>query len=146
MGLTATYDSNFVQSKEGAGKGKTFHVYSISGTKEELKEYTSSPQFKAYPRTNPVTGQPQLITMYMDALQDVLPLYKKQDGNFTLDGSETRKDLARASALDAVSPSLGAKFAERLVDKLAGKVNATAMAAVDAAEEVAEKDKDIAEL
>jgi len=63
-----------------------------------------------------------------------------------LDGSETRKDLARASALDAVSPSLGAKFAERLVDKLAGKVNATAIAAVDAVEEVAEKDKDIAEL
>jgi len=146
MGLTATYDSNFVQSKEGAGKGKTFHVYSINGTKAELKEYTTSPQFKAYPRTNPVTGTPQLITMYMDALQDTLPLYKKQDGNFTLDGSETRKDLARASALDAVSPSLGAKFAERLVDKLAGKVNATAIAAVDAVEEVAEKDKDIAEL
>ena len=31
--------------------------------------------------------------MYMDALRDELPVYKKQDGNFTLDGSETRKDL-----------------------------------------------------
>ena len=146
MGLTATYDSNYVQSKEGAGKRKTFHRYNITGTAEELKEYTESAQFKAYPRNNPVTGQPQLVTMYMDALKDTLPLYKKQDGNFTLDGSETRKDLARAQALDTVSPSLGAKFAERLVDKIAGKVNATAIAAVEATEEVAEEEKDISEL
>jgi len=145
MALTAVYDSNFVQSKEGAGKGKTFHVYSVEGTKAELKEYTNSPQFKAYPRNNPVTGQPQLITMYMDALKDVLPLYKKQDGNFTLDGSETRKDLARAQALDTVSPSLGAKFAERLVDKLAGRVNNNAVSAVVEDEEVV-AEKEISEL
>ena len=142
--LVATYDSNFVQSKEGAGKGKTFHRYTITGSKEELKEYTSSPQFKAYPRTHPVTGQPQLVTMYMDALKDELPLYKKQDGNFTLDGSETRKDLARASALDAVSPSLGAKFAERLVEKVAGKLNNATIASIS--EEIAEEEKSIDEM
>ena len=142
--LVATYDSNFVQSKEGAGKGKTFHRYTITGSKEELKEYTSSPQFKAYPRQHPVTGQPQLVTMYMDALKDELPLYKKQDGNFTLDGSETRKDLARASALDAVSPSLGAKFAERLVDKVAGKLNNATIASIS--EEIVEEEKNIDEM
>ena len=142
--LVATYDSNFVQSKEGAGKGKTFHRYTITGSKEELKEYTNSPQFKAYPRTHPVTGQPQLVTMYMDALKDELPLYKKQDGNFTLDGSETRKDLARASALDAVSPSLGAKFAERLVDKVAGKLNNATIASIS--EEIVEEEKSIDEM
>ena len=142
--LVATYDSNFVQSKEGAGKGKTFHRYTITGSKEELKEYTNSPQFKAYPRTHPVTGQPQLVTMYMDALKDELPLYKKQDGNFTLDGSETRKDLARASALDAVSPSLGAKFAERLVDKVAGKLNNATIASIS--EEIKEEEKNIDEM
>jgi hypothetical protein len=142
--LVATYDSNFVQSKEGAGKGKTFHRYTITGSKEELKEYTNSPQFKAYPRTHPVTGQPQLVTMYMDALKDELPLYKKQDGNFTLDGSETRKDLARASALDAVSPSLGAKFAERLVDKVAGKLNNATIASIS--EEIVEEEKNIDEM
>ena len=145
MSLTAIYDSNFVQVKEGAGKGKTFHRYTITGSKAELKEYTNSPQFKAYPRTHPVTGQPQLVTMFMDALKDTLPLYKKQDGNYTLDGSETRKDLARAQALDAVSPSLGAKFAERLVEKVAGKVNSTAIAAINSDEEI-EEAKDIAEL
>ena len=142
--LVATYDSNFVQSKEGAGKGKTFHRYTITGSKEELKEYTNSPQFKAYPRQHPVTGQPQLVTMYMDALKDELPLYKKQDGNFTLDGSETRKDLARASALDAVSPSLGAKFAERLVDKVAGKLNNATIASIS--EEIKEEEKNIDEM
>ena len=142
--LVATYDSNFVQSKEGAGKGKTFHRYTITGSKEELKEYTNSPQFKAYPRQHPVTGQPQLVTMYMDALKDELPLYKKQDGNFTLDGSETRKDLARASALDAVSPSLGAKFAERLVDKVAGKLNNATIASIS--EEIKEEEKSIDEM
>ena len=55
MGLTATYDSNFVQSKEGAGKGKTFHVYSINGTKAELIESPQQSVHKAYPRTNPGT-------------------------------------------------------------------------------------------
>ena len=145
MSLTATYDSNFVQSKEGAGKGKTFHRYTITGSKEELKEYTNSPQFKAYPRTHPVTGQPQLVTMFMDALKDELPLYKKQDGNYTLDGSETRKDLARAQALDSVSPSLGAKFAERLVEKVAGKLSSATIAAINS-EEGAEAEKEIDEM
>ena len=80
----------------------------------------------------------------MDALKDELPLYKKQDGNFTLDGSETRKDLARASALDAVSPSLGAKFAERLVDKVAGKLNNATIASIS--EEIVEEEKSIDEM
>jgi len=118
--LTATYDSNFVQSKEGAGKGKTFHRYNVSGTKEELKEFTSSEQFKAYPRNCAKTGAPQIVTMYMDALRDELPVYKKQDGNFTLDGSETRKDLTRAEMLEQQSPALASKFADRVMAKISG--------------------------
>tara|TARA_R100001480_G_scaffold44301_5_gene57507 strand:- start:154 stop:588 length:435 start_codon:yes stop_codon:yes gene_type:complete len=120
MALIATYDSNFVQSKEGAGKGKTFHRYNVSGTKGELKEFTSSEQFKAYPRNCAKTGAPQIVTMYMDALRDELPVYKKQDGNFTLDGSETRKDLTRAEMLEQQSPALASKFADRVMAKISG--------------------------
>jgi len=133
MGLTATYDSNFVQSKEGAGKGKTFHRYNVSGTKEELKEFTSSEQFKAYPRNCAKTGAPQIVTMYMDALRDELPVYKKQDGNFTLDGSETRKDLTRAEMLEQQSPALANKFADRVMAKISG-VPTSAIDAVKQAE------------
>tara|TARA_B100001287_G_scaffold275780_1_gene284415 strand:+ start:2056 stop:2490 length:435 start_codon:yes stop_codon:yes gene_type:complete len=120
MALIATYDSNFVQSKEGAGKGKTFHRYNVSGTKAELKEFTSSEQFKAYPRNCAKTGAPQIVTMYMDALRDELPVYQKQDGNFTLDGSETRKDLTRAEMLEQQSPALASKFADRVMAKISG--------------------------
>ncbi len=133
MALLATYDSNFVQSKEGAGKGKTFHRYNVSGTKEELKEFTSSEQFKAYPRNCAKTGAPQIVTMYMDALRDELPVYKKQDGNFTLDGSETRKDLTRAEMLEQQSPALASKFADRVMAKISG-VQQSAIDAVKQAE------------
>ena len=133
MALLATYDSNFVQSKEGAGKGKTFHRYNVSGTKEELKEFTSSEQFKAYPRNCSKTGAPQIVTMYMDALRDELPVYKKQDGNFTLDGSETRKDLTRAEMLEQQSPALASKFADRVMAKISG-VQQSAIDAVKQAE------------
>lgn len=133
MALLATYDSNFVQSKEGAGKGKTFHRYNVSGTKAELKEFTSSEQFKAYPRNCAKTGAPQIVTMYMDALRDELPVYKKQDGNFTLDGSETRKDLTRAEMLEQQSPALASKFADRVMAKISG-VQQSAIDAVKQAE------------
>ena len=129
MALVATYDSNYVQIKEGAGKGKTFHRYNISGTPAELKEFKASPQFKEYPRTCAKTGAPQIVTMYMDALRDELPVYKKQDGNFTLDGSETRKDLTRAEMLEQQSPALASKFADRVMAKISG-VPASAIASV----------------
>ena len=58
--------------------------------------------------------------MYMDALRDELPVYKKQDGNFTLDGSETRKDLTRAEMLEQQSPALASKFADRVMAKISG--------------------------
>ena len=132
MALIATYDSNFVQSKEGAGKGKTFHRYNVNGTKAELKEFTSSKQFKAYPRNCAKTGAPQIVTMYMDALRDELPVYKKQDGNFTLDGSETRKDLTRAEMLEQQSPALANKFADRVMAKISG----VQQSAIDAVKQV----------
>jgi len=141
MGLTATYDSNFVQTKEGAGKGKTFHRYNISGTKAELKKFSSSENFKAYPRNNKVTGAPQIVTMYMDALRDELPVYEKQDGNFTLDGSETRKDLTRAEMLEQHSPALANKFADRVMDKITG-VSQSAIDAVKQSADVEEKEID----
>ena len=139
MALTADYDSNYVQVKEGAGKGKTFHRYNITGTKAEIKEYTNSPQFKAHPRHS-ATGQPQFVTMFMDALKDKLPLYKKQDGNYTLDGSETRKDLGRAEMLEQASPALAAKFADTLVSKISGRITAAQASAV--VEEGEEKEID----
>ena len=54
MALTANYDSNFVQSKEGAGKGKTFHRYTITGSKEELKEYRPRKKSPAKQRVDPL--------------------------------------------------------------------------------------------
>jgi hypothetical protein len=38
-----------------------------------------------------------------NALRDELPLYLKQDGNYTLDQSETRKDTARLEMLEQSS-------------------------------------------
>jgi hypothetical protein len=69
--------------------------------------------------------------MYMDAFRDELPLYLKQDGNFTLDQSETRKDVARLELLEQTSSILATAFANRLADKVfgAGKVSAKSVSA-----------------
>ena len=121
--MKAVYSSNYIR-KEGDQKGKTFHIYNITGSVEELKEYTNSSQFKKYPRKSP-TGELQMHTMYMDMLRDELPLYKKQDGNFTLDQSETRKDISRMELLEVTSSTLANRYASNLADKLfpAGKVS-----------------------
>jgi hypothetical protein len=121
--MKAVYSSNYLR-KEGDQKGKTFHIYTIKGTVEELKAYMNTPQFKKYPRKS-ATGEPQMHTMYMDALRDELPLYLKQDGNYTLDQSETRKDTARLEMLEQSSSVLATAFANRLADKVfgAGKVS-----------------------
>lgn len=121
--MKAVYSSNYIR-KDGEQKGKTFHIYTVKGTVEELKAYMATPQFKKYPRKS-ATGEPQLHTMYMDALRDELPLYKKQNGDFTLDQSETRKDTSRLEMLEGVSSSLANAFASRLADKVfgAGKVS-----------------------
>jgi hypothetical protein len=118
MALQAVYVSNYIR-KEGEQKGKTFHVYTIKGTAEELKQYMNTPQFKKYPRKS-ATGEPQMHTMYMDALRDELPLYLKQDGNYTLDQSETRKDTARLEMLQQTSTVLASAFANKLADKVFG--------------------------
>jgi hypothetical protein len=118
MGLQAVYQSNYIR-KEGDHKGKTFHVYTIKGTPAELKTYTSSPQFKKYPRKS-ATGEPQMHTMYMDALRDELPLYLKPDGNFTLDQADTRKNLSRLEILQESAPAMATAFANRLADTVFG--------------------------
>ena len=125
MALTAVYVGNYPR-KEGKHQGKTFHVYTIKGTAEELKQYVNSPQFKQYPRKS-ATGEPQMHTMYMDALRDELPLYKKQNGDFTLDQSETRKDMSRMELLQEVAPVMATAFANKLADKVfgAGKVSSS---------------------
>ena len=125
MALTAVYVGNYIR-KEGEQKGKTFHIYTIKGTTEEIKQYINSPQFKQYPRKS-ASGEPQMHTMYMDAFRDELPLYLKQDGNFTLDQSETRKDVARLEMLEQTSSVLASAFANRLADKVfgAGKVSSS---------------------
>ena len=78
--------------------------------------------------------------MYMDALRDELPVYKKQDGNFTLDGSETRKDLTRAEMLEQQSPALANKFADRVMAKISGVP--TSVIAQVVAEETEQKEID----
>jgi hypothetical protein len=121
--MKAIYSSNYIR-KEGEQKGKTFHIYTVKGTVAELKQFISTPQFKKYPRKSP-TGEPQMHTMYMDALRDELPLYLKQDGNYTLDQSETRKDTSRLEMLEGISPTLASTFANKLAEKIfgAGKVS-----------------------
>lgn len=116
--MKATYSSNYIR-KEGDQKGKTFHIYTVQGTVTELKQFCSTPQFKKYPRKSP-TGEPQMHTMYMDALRDELPLYLKQDGNYTLDQSETRKDTSRLEMLEGISPTLANTFANKLAEKIFG--------------------------
>jgi hypothetical protein len=125
MALTANYVGNYIR-KEGEHKGKTFHIYTISGTTAELKLYADTKQFKAYPRKS-ATGELQMHTMYMDALRDVLPMYKKQNGDYTLDQSETRKEMSRLEILQGSSPAMATQFASRLADKVfgAGKTTST---------------------
>ena len=125
MALTANYVGNYIR-KEGEHKGKTFHIYTISGNTEELKLYANTKQFKAYPRKS-ATGELQMHTMYMDALRDVLPMYKKQNGDYTLDQSETRKEMSRLEILQGSSPAMATQFASRLADKVfgAGKTTST---------------------
>ncbi len=145
--MKAVYASNYLR-KEGEQKGKTFHIYTIKGTATELKAYMATPQFKKYPRKSDA-GEPQMHTMYMDALRDELPLYKKQDGNYTLDQSETRKDTSRLELLQQSSTVLASAFANRLADKVfgAGKVSSSvANAFIEepvASGEDAELDEDI---
>ena len=125
MALTANYVGNYIR-KEGEHKGKTFHIYTIQGTVAELKLYADTKQFKAYPRKS-ATGELQMHTMYMDALRDVLPLYKKQNGDYTLDQSETRKEMSRLEILQGSSPAMATQFASILADKVfgAGKTTST---------------------
>lgn len=127
--LKAIYSGNYIR-KEGEQKGKTFHIYTITGTTAELKQYVNTKQFKEYPRKS-ASGEPQMHTMYMDALRDELPLYLKQDGNYTLDQSETRKDTSRLELLNQTSVVLASAFANRLADKVfgAGRVNSTSVSA-----------------
>ena len=119
-GLTATLVGNYVQMKDGPGKGKTFYKYNISGSPEALKKYTNSPQFKQYPRHN-AKGVPQFHTMYFDVLRDVVPMYLNYDKTkYTLDQAETRMDLARMEGLDKQSPTLAKLVGERITDKIFG--------------------------
>ena len=118
--LKASYASNYRQVKEGNGKGKLFHRYDVTGTQAELDEYINCPQFKEHPRHNESTGAPQFVTMYMDAFNDVLPLYKKQNGNYTLDSTESNKNVAKLEALRGMSLAMESMFAQSLVAKMLG--------------------------
>jgi hypothetical protein len=118
--LKATYESNFRQVKEGKGKGKLFHRYDVTGTQAELDGYINSPQFKEHPRHNEKTGGPQFVTMYIDLMSDSLPLYKKRDGNYTLDSTETNKQVAKLEAAAALGSKVENAFANALVAKIMG--------------------------
>ena len=120
MGLTATYHNNFIQQKEGKGKGQLFHLYKISGTPAELKEYVNSKEFKEY-GLYAEDKTPLFKTMYDDLLRDVLPLMLKWDkSGYTLDQSETRRDTNRIERAEKQSPILAQAIANRIMDKAFG--------------------------
>lgn len=107
---------SYIQQKEGAGKGKRFYIFNVIGTAEEVAEYTNSPQFKQYP-LHAKDGTPQYRTMYLP-LMDTCPMYKKQDGNFTLDESEINDDLARMGDDRVKGTALEAMFAQKVASKI----------------------------
>ena len=82
----------------------------------------------------------------MDAFNDTLPLYKKQDGNYTLDQSETRKNLSRLELLQDASPALANAFADRLADKVFGAGRVSSKVASAFISEPVTSDGDDAEL
>ena len=142
--LKATYESNYRQVKEGNGKGKLFHRYDVSGTEAELSEYTNSAQFKEHPRYNEKTGGPQFVTMYIDLMSDSLPLYKKRDGNYTLDSTETNKQVAKLEAAKAMGSRVEQAFANALVSKmLGGQVDKSVANAVFADESTTDDFNDV---
>jgi len=118
--LKAKRVSNYVVQKEGPSKGKTYFVYNITGPADEIKKFINSPNQKLYPRKCKVTGTPQIHTMYIDPLRKENQLYLKDDGNYTLDQSETREDLGVLSALRDQAPELVAGYTEKLVEKAFG--------------------------
>ena len=117
--LKAKRVGNYIR-KEGEHKGETFYIYDISGPKDELKKFVESPSQKKWPRKNKLTGAPQIHTMYMDPLRKENPLYEKQDGNFTLDKSETRDDLGVLKALRTEAPELVESFTNNLAERCWG--------------------------
>jgi len=122
-GLKAVYASNYVRTS-GDHKGKTFHVYTIEGSAKDLKVFENSEHFTKYPRwssEDKKTRKPQIHTLFMDDLYDTVPLYKTFAGGYTLDKSESRKDLARIENLEQRSVTLAGRFADRLADKVFGK-------------------------
>lgn len=128
--LKAKRVSNYVVQKEGPSKGKTYFVYNITGPADEIKKFINSPNQKLYPRKCKITGTPQIHTMYIDPLRKENPLYLKDDGNYTLDQSETREDLGVLSALRDQAPELVAGYTEKLVEKAfgSGQTSATQLA------------------
>ena len=131
--LKGTRVSNYVR-KDGDHKGKTFFVYDVTGPAEDIKKFKASPSQKKWPRVNSITGAPQIHTMYIDPLRKENPLYIKQDGNYTLDQSETREDLGVLSALRDQAPELVSGYTDHLVEKSwgAGKVSTTQASAFTA--------------
>lgn len=114
--IKAVKSGSYRQVKEGAGKGKTFYIFNVIGTKEELQDYVNSPQFKQYP-LHAEDGTPQFRTMYLP-LMDTCPLYKKQDGNYTIDESEINDDLTRMSDDRVKGTALEQMFAEKVAQKV----------------------------
>lgn len=124
--LKATRVSNYVVQKEGPSKGKTYFVYNITGPADEIKKFINSPNQKLYPRKCKVTGTPQLHTQYIDPLKKENPLYLKDDGNYTLDQSETREKFGVLNALKDQAPELVAGYTAVLIQEAFGSGQASA--------------------
>jgi hypothetical protein len=123
--LKAKRVSNYVVQKEGPSKGKTYFVYNITGPADEIKKFINSPNQKLYPRKCKVTGTPQLHTMYIDPLKKENPLYLKDDGNYTLDQSETREKFGVLNALKDQAPELVSGYTAVLIQEAFGSGQAS---------------------
>lgn len=114
--IKAVKVGSYIQQKEGAGKGKRFYIFNVIGTPEEIAEYVNCPQFKQYP-LHAEDGTPQFRTMYLP-LMDACPLYKKRDGNYTLDESEINDDLTRMNDDRVKGTALESMFAQKVASKI----------------------------
>lgn len=101
------------------------HLYTVSGTAEEIQALVETPNFKAYPAFD-VNGNPQVWTGYIK-MSDPCDVIIRKDGKFTLSDGEFNADLARLKEAEKHSARLADKMADRTVDKLTGRSKGLAM-------------------
>ena len=103
------------------------HLYTVSGTPEEIKLFVETPNFKAYPNFD-ANGAPQVWTGYIK-MSDPCDVIIRKDGKYTLSDGEFNAELARLKEAEKHSTVLANKMADRTADKLSGRSKGLAMLA-----------------